>query len=558
MIETFTFATFIVFTSSLSFAGFLICFLIRTDRSWMVRWLTLIGLASVLLIRPMADVFTVFVVWGVTTELGVMLVGLRNLRKADSARQFKFSVIDLLALTAISAVLVSVVARHKDALAWQAVVIGTTSGAWTTSALWASSGPNRYGSKYFLGLIGTGLCAGVCTLTIANWPETDAWSRFMGAGSFSISTRFAIWCAFFFTSFLLVCLVVRLGVLVGWLRPTLRGQVGREPKIGSRLLSAIAIVALFVLVGIMPGYLLVRLSMPVPLRQEHPENVSNFQLIEASIDNFAPLVVTSVTNELAATPINVPAIRFLVDSSEPAYQRLSELLTLPATPSVTDTQFNVMSHRNLARMLSAKAKVQASHMAVVDVCKEGMELATKLRGGLFLHSLVGSAIEGILHSDLHGVIPRLNANQCRELIAYFKVYAESREPFSKIVARDRMYSENTYGWQGHLELIAEDLLAATSTNREAYSYVIVQKERLIMTCLACQLYQLENSKPPDCLEELASIVDPVFLTDPNSPSKATFRLRWKGAEPQIYGVGADGIDQNGEGDDIGFFQSESP
>ena len=521
----------------------------------MVRWLTLIGLASVLLIRPMADVFTVFVVWGATTELGVMLVGLR---KADSARQFKFSVIDLLALTAISAVLVSVVAKHKDALAWQAVVIGTTSGAWTTCALWASSGPRRYGSKYFLGLIGTGICAGVCTFTIANWPETDVWSRFIGAGSFSLPTRFAIWCAFYITSFLFVCLVVRLGVLVGWLRPTLMVKVGLEPKKGCRLLSAIAIVALFVLVGIMPGYLLVRLSMPVPLRQEHPENVSNFQLIEASIDNFAPLVVTSVTNELAATPIYVPAIRLLVDSSEPAYQRLSELLTLPATPSVTDTQFNVMSHRNLARMLSAKAKVQASHMAVVDVCKEGMELATKLRGGLFLHSLVGSAIEGILYSDLHGVIPRLNASECRELIAYFKVYAESREPFSEIVARDRMYSENMYGWQGHLELIAEDLLAATSTNREAYSYVIVQKERLIMTCLACQLYQLENSKPPDCLEELASIVDPVFLTDPNSPSKATFRLRWKGAEPQIYGVGADGIDQNGEGDDVGFFQNEIP
>lgn len=555
MIETFSLATFIVFTSSLSFASFLICFLIRTDRSWMVRWLTLIGLASVLLIRPMADVFTVFVVWGATTELGVMLVGLR---KADSARQFKFSVIDLLALTAISAVLVSVVARHKDALAWQAVVIGTTSGVWTTCALWASSGPKRYGSKYFLGLIGTGICAGVCTFTIANWPETDVWSRFIGAGSFSLPTRFAIWYAFYITSFLFVCLVVRLGVLVGWLRPTLMVKVGLEPKKGCRLLSAIAIVALFVLVGIMPGYLLVRLSMPVPLRQEHPENVSNFQLIEASLDSFAPPVVTSVTNELAATPINIPAIKLLVDSSEPAYKRLSELLALPATPSVMDRNWNIMSHRNLARMLSAKAKVQASHMAVVDVCKEGMELATKLRGGLFLHSLVGSAIEGILYSDLHGVIPRLNASECRELIAYFKVYAESREPFSEIVARDRMYSENMYGWQGHLELIAEDLLAATSTNREAYSYVIVQKERLIMTCLACQLYQLENSKPPDCLEELASIVDPVFLTDPNSPSKATFRLRWKGAEPQIYGVGADGIDQNGEGDDIGFFQSESP
>lgn len=558
MIETFTLATFIVFTSSLSFAGFLICFLIGADRSWIMRWLTLIGLASVLLIRPMADVFTVFVVWGATTELGVMLVGWRSFRKADSARHFKFSVIDLLALTAISAVLVSVVARHKDALAWQAVVIGTTSGAWTTCALWASSGPRRYGSNYFLGLIGTGICAGVCTFTIANWPETDVWSRSIGAGSFLLPTRFAIWCAFYITSFLFVCLVVRLGVLVGWLRPTLMVKVGLEPKKGCRLLSAIAIVALFVLVGIMPGYLLVRLSMPVPLRQEHPENVSNFQLIEASLDSFAPPVVTSVTNELAATPINIPSIKLLVDSSEPAYKRLSELLALPATPSVMDRNWNIMSHRNLARMLSAKAKVQTLPMAVVDVCKEGMVLATKLRGGLFLHALVGSAIEGILSSDLHDVIPWLNASECRELIAYFKVYAESREPFSEIVARDRMYSENMYGWQGHLELIAEDLLAATNTNREIYSYMIVVRERLIMTSLAYQLNQLENSKPPNSVEELASIVDPVYLTDPNSPSKATFRLRWKGAEPQIYGVGADGIDQNGEGDDIGFFQKETP
>ena len=96
MIETFTLATFIVFISSQSFAGFLICFLIGADRSWKVRWLTLIGLALVLLIRPMANVFTVFVVLGATTELGVMLVGWRRFSKVDSARHFKFSVIDLL------------------------------------------------------------------------------------------------------------------------------------------------------------------------------------------------------------------------------------------------------------------------------------------------------------------------------------------------------------------------------------------------------------------------------------------------------------------------------
>ncbi len=376
----------------------------------------------------------------------------------------------------------------------------------------------------------------------------------MGGGSTSIPTRFAIWSALYFTSFLFVCLVVRLGVLVGWLRPTQTAKDGIELRTGSRMFSSISIVVLFVLVGIIPGYALVKLSMPLPLRQEHPENVANFQLIEASLDSFAPLVVTSIENELAATPINIPAIKILVDSSEPAYKRLSELLTLPATPSVMDKDLKyVMGYRSIAKMLSAKAKVQTTPMAVVDVCKEGMELAAKLRGGLFVHSLVGSAIEGILSSDLYDVIPRLNNDECKQLLTYFKIFAESREPFVAIVARDRMFSENMYGWKGHLELILEDLLAVTGTNKEVYSKAIVVRERLIITCLACQLHWLENGKPPDSIEELASIVDPIFLTDPNSPSKATFRRKWKRTEPMIYSVSFDGIDQNGEGDDFGLF-----
>jgi hypothetical protein len=545
--------TLITLALSLTFVGFVVCLVTQLPGSWMVRWLTFLTVSSVFLIRPLPHFFAVFAVWGATTELMIRLLRVRRHLRQSSDKRYTFSVLNLLAVMLVTAILVAVVVRHTETLAWRAILIGAVSGCWTGLALWAGVGPKRSWWMYLVGLIGTLVCSGVCAISISDWPQQAIWNTLFGTPGYSVALRIGIWCAVLFPSFLLVCLFVRLRSNAGHTKH-LSTDSEKVVEAGHyRRLSQIAMGTLILFIGSFPIYVLARLSIRLPLPVENAEQVANFQAIGNSADDFTQPNILSIQNIVEAKPVDVPLLKTFVYGSEPAYARLTELMSRPSTPYIKDMDWSMQNFRSLARMVAAKAKVQSSPGDAIAICKQGIELAKKMRGGLLLHALVGIAIESMMYAEVQDVIPRLTSEDCNELIAYIKAYVESREDYRETRMRDKACMVNWYGWQSHWEIVAEEVVYGED-GRDDFAIVNAQVvwERLIMARLAIQLFQLEFGGNPENTSELKRYVDSKYLIDPHSPTGEFLRFTLNETALRVYSVGRDGVDQLGELDDLRF------
>lgn len=194
----------------------------------------------------------------------------------------------------------------------------------------------------------------------------------------------------------------------------------------------------------------------------------------------------------------------------------------------------LMRSRSVSRLLIAEGRLAERESRVGDAAhsfRDDIRLGTSLRGGLLIDQLVGFACEHGGVEGLNRLVDRLDAKQCRELIAELGPIERDREAVRATIARDQEWSETSAGWRERLAMLvnAKALLKLAQpayTAAETASRKARLRMRTLLAMLAIRAYRLERGETPTTMAALV----PDYLDDlPRDPDDGKpFRL---GDEP---------------------------
>jgi len=172
------------------------------------------------------------------------------------------------------------------------------------------------------------------------------------------------------------------------------------------------------------------------------------------------------------------------------------------------------------------------------------------RGGLMVNYLVGVAIEGIGHSTLVTVIDQLDRESCREAIVGLESAEQAREPLPEIFARERIWSENAYGWVGHLMELLDDIARPSRSNMDIIADSVLPRTqavaRLLIVQSALRQYQLEHDEFPRDLDQLVPKYLKSVPRDPFAQNEQPLRYQRLDERYLLYSVAFDGDDDEGQ------------
>lgn len=218
----------------------------------------------------------------------------------------------------------------------------------------------------------------------------------------------------------------------------------------------------------------------------------------------------------------------------------------------TDLNMDAISDaRQVGRALRAEALVHTEseqHAQAAQSCVDCIRFAHAMsRGGLNVHWLTASAIEGTGSQQLHGLLPLLDRLSCRAATTQLLRVDEERELLSEFERRDELWSQATYGWLIRFELAMRDLF-----HREPASWPLLGAlekrndaiRRLLIVELALREFTIEHEAPPNRLDSLVPTYLPNVPRDPFD--NAPLRYRIDGVDVVVYSIGPDLDDDLGK------------
>jgi hypothetical protein len=226
-------------------------------------------------------------------------------------------------------------------------------------------------------------------------------------------------------------------------------------------------------------------------------------------------------------------------------------------PVVYDDTFNaaalpdIQAARTLARAMRIEAQVAAVEGRAGDAVRIDRDIVRLgcqfSRGGLLIHELVGSAIEGVGVAGLIEQLHSLDANDLAALGHDLATTNDDREPVDKIVANDRLFALVSRGWQGRLDQWYNDLVLG----RDAFHEMVLKVRardaallRLILAEAAIRRYVLAEGSPPESLAVLVPKYLSAVPQDPFGDGPLVYRRTADGY--LLYSVGANGTDDGGQ------------
>lgn len=249
--------------------------------------------------------------------------------------------------------------------------------------------------------------------------------------------------------------------------------------------------------------------------------------------------------------------RFSADNSA-QLAKGRELVTEPSWVPLTYTEADVnmddlMLMRTLARALAADVLLSFKTKKYSRAARQAatmMWLAPRAsRGGLYLHALVGNAIEGMGAADMRNSISHLDQATRKYLIQELLQLDQTREPFEDIRAREVVWAQRAEGWLGRLAVFINRVTSDQRSGTEPAireSYLRMQAmTRLLITELALQQFTETNGAPPDRLEQLVPDSLPELPVDAFDLSAKPMRYKRQGKKWKLYSVGPDGVDDSG-------------
>lgn len=475
---------------------------------WFLRMLVLVGIIALPLAVPAHEIVLLFLVQGLLVTLP--LLAFRRFRGSlartgeietvpTSRSRMQFSIRDLLLLTVIVAALSAVLAPIPGEIWQQGTGLGiaaTVLAAVTLAGAYIGLGRRRWPRLAVLFLV----------------PPASFVAAFLGCARAS-----------------------------GWIggEPAQRKWLRRLGKVASLLLTFVMLV---------PGlgtYLFLLYRHPIPHTTLPPSN------------RFEDLVRLGKALEKADVPCDKPSPEVLQAFVQQYRQVLDEVHAVVQEPCHVPLRyewsdsFGVLEEfRQLTRVFSAEAEsaqCQSRYSAAARIQLDILRLgATLHRGGIRIHMLVGSAVEGIGFSNFAKMHDTLSTSECRGLIEALSQIEATKELDEIIQARDEAWCDRLYPWLERIVLVTDRLRGcpAVTSNVEILRAEQQAKLRLLQTELAIRCYRLENDKLPETLADLVPKYLSAVPEDPFYGAHLVYRRTPQGY--LLYSIGPNGQDDGGQ------------
>ena len=190
------------------------------------------------------------------------------------------------------------------------------------------------------------------------------------------------------------------------------------------------------------------------------------------------------------------------------------------------------------------AEIEQRNDDVVSSCLSALVLdGAEQRGGIVSQAIVDNSWWA--SKKLYKLRESLTEAQCLELVKQLEAIDTEREPFAEIVQRDRAWHERINGWNGQLyNLLVNEWGGNYEIDRQRYQ-LQTALNRLLIAEIALQAFRTQEQKLPNDFQSLVPSYLAAVPIDPCDPNSGPLHLRTESGTCVAYGVGPDGIDNNG-------------
>ena len=527
------FALAVLLVSSLTCVGLLALWAATSGEHWFVRTAVFAGVLSLLLLVPAFEPFAIFMCQGLVIAIGIQSNRFWQNRSSPTNWSWRFSLTDILLFTTLVAFVVptAIALLADEWLDWHNVwQLGIASGVVVLLAWWCLACMSYSRKKKAGAVLG---CLLVLSATLS-WIEpsllssilyVDEWFNF-GLGPWQVH----LW----FTAFGLIFLAVLL--------------LGTLAAGGKRLL----LVGLSLIVGMPSVYCYYRLMTPLPIPQIELPSPNGYDDLVAA----GKLADSRLINFWGETPIEqlVAGLPKFANVYERAELGFSRTVRVPVKFESYDVDVDSCGAlRSLARAFGARGDV---HLASGDIEKTMDDYLTismlgsqSRNGGVLIHWMVATAIDGVGEHALYQIHKQMNASQCLRAIETYAEIESSTDSLEKILYRERVWCERAYGFYGRLSVILDDLVEEGHWSNLQIENVIAPryraKHQLLLTTLAIRAYDDVHGTLPTNLAQLV----PEFLEqlplDPFDVAGGALRYQANGEEYRLYSIGQNQVDDGG-------------
>jgi hypothetical protein len=325
-------------------------------------------------------------------------------------------------------------------------------------------------------------------------------------------------------------------------------------------MAGLVFLLVFLMYAAPPAVTCWKLLHPLPLLRIQPPEPNGYDTLTSAGQMFNSRILST-----AVAPTSTEQLATEVEKYAAAYDRVQLGLSYEIAnprwssdkPCGDDVLMDAVSNfRNISRALSMKCELARRQLRYDDLATTAManiQLGIHAaRQGVITEYLTGAAIEGVGRSDLHSVLGKLDATDYRQLVDSLTRMESQRETLDTIVYRDRVWSENAYGWQGHLFEFLWELAGGYWIQNDLYDTIHpreLAKCRLLLMEVALHSYYSERDEFPSRLSELVPGFIPEIAIDPFSTEGEPLVYRRLEDKYVLYSLGQNRRDDDGSGQD---------
>ena len=283
-------------------------------------------------------------------------------------------------------------------------------------------------------------------------------------------------------------------------------------------------------------------SFPLPNPNGYDDFLKAGALVSSEVNNFVELDRDGL-RQLVST--NAESLRLL-------RLGLTRTCSVPTAALLTNftTTTDLPALKRLAQLLAGEGRLAELEGRTNDAAKiylKGMRYANETcHGGFLIHRMVGIACEAIAVSRLADIVPSLNCDQARPLIAQLAELDGKVVSWAEVGRLERVFMRaQIRKYPNPLVGIAEwwqtrSVIASV----EGKHNLIIARHRLLLVELALRCYRAEVGQPPSKLENLV----PKYVAQlPEDPfTRKPFTYRPSGTNWLLYSIGPDKTDDGGK------------
>ena len=167
------------------------------------------------------------------------------------------------------------------------------------------------------------------------------------------------------------------------------------------------------------------------------------------------------------------------------------------------------------------------------------------RGGFLITRLVGIACEEIGSAPLAKLVPKLNPDEARVVLADLDKLDAGRITWAEVQLNERCFMHYRRGqlFNPIIRMLHWWEIRQAAQKAETKHKLVLARERLLATELALRCYQLQQGHPAARLAALATNYLSHLPEDPFSGQPLIYRVQ--GTYWLLYSVGVDGVDDGG-------------